>query len=353
MIRFKVSLLVGTCLLAACSRDSADHTTASQAMPLAVTEVRALTLTETITLPGTVTREQRARLASVYGGRVTAAPVAAGANVRRGDLLLAVGVGDARARVAAASANAAAGRAEAEQAAADETRYKALRSEGAVAVREYEQVHQRYLTAQARATAAGEALAAARSDLRHAEIRAPFDGLLAERPLKPGDDAAPGAIVALVVGGAPQVELEAGDAVYPHLASGAAVQVKVQGRRLQGTVIERVDAADPTTRTHRVKLRLTGDPPPPYGAYADVLVPTGSRAAVVVPAGAVIVRAGLTGVFVVDAQGEAQFRPVRAAAEDNGMAVIAAGLEPGERVVTAPPLSLGNGVKVETGPSVQ
>jgi hypothetical protein len=43
----------------------------------------------------------------------------------------------------------------------------------------------------------------------------------------------------------------------------------------------------------------------------------------------------------------ARFRPVRTAtgAEDN-LAVIAAGIEPGERVVKTPTLSLGNGTRV-------
>lgn len=342
----KVSLIAGAGLLAACSQKTTEHAAATPATPVAVTEARTQTLTTSVTLPATVTRTQRARLASMYGGLVTAAPVAVGAKVKHGELLLAVGASDAHARLAAANAEAASSNADAEQAAADETRFAALRSEGAVAPREYEQVHRRYVVAQARARAAKQALAAARSNLQYAEIRAPFDGLLAERPVKPGDYAAPGMTVALVVGGEAEVELEAGAAVYRYLPLNAALQVLVQGQRYQGTVVERVDAADPTTRTHRVKLRLAGGAEPPYGAYAEVQVPTRNRAAVVVPASAVIVRAGISGVFVVNGDSVAQFRPVRTAAAENGQAVIAAGIKAGERVVTAPPLSLGNGTRV-------
>lgn len=345
-IWLKVSLLMGAGLLAACSQGPAEHATATQTMTLAVTQARSQTLTMSVTLPATVTRARRARLASMYGGLVTAAPVLPGAKVKRGELLLAVGASDARARLAAAAAEDASSHAAARQAAADETRFAALRSEGAAAPREYEQVHQRYVAAQARARAAKQALAAARSNLQYSEIRAPFSGLLAERPVKPGDYAAPGMNVALVVGGAAEVELEAGEAVYPNLPLHKVLQVLVQDRRYQGTVVERVDAADPTTRTHRVKLRLAGQMLPPYGAYAEVRVPTHSRKAVVVPASAVIVRAGLTGVFVVNGNGVAQFRPVRTAGTENGLALIAVGLEAGERVVTTPPLALGNGTRV-------
>ncbi len=349
----RASLLVGVSLLAGCSREAAEPAAASgPAVSLEVTEARAQTLTQSITLPATVTRERRARLASMYGGRVTAAPVTAGSQVKRGELLLAVGADQAHARLATAKADAAGSGAEATQAAADEARFAALRKEGAVAPREYEQVHQRYVAAQAKARAARQALTAARSDLQYAEVRAPFDGLLALLPLKAGDYAAPGVVVALVVGGVTEVELEVGEAVYPHLPLGAELQVSVQSQRYTGTVIERVDAADPATRTHKVKLRLAGAAEPPYGAYAEVRVPTGNRTAVVVPVSAVTERAGLTGVFVVDERGAARFRPVRTAtgAEDK-LAVIAAGIEAGERVVKAPTLSLGNGTRVTGAPS--
>ena len=343
---FKVTLFAVVSLLAACSHETADQATAIQSMPLAVTQANTQTLTTSVTLPATVTRSRRARLASMYGGLVTAAPVAIGSKVKQGELLLAVGVSDAQARLAAAQAEDESSRADAEQAAADEKRFAALRSEGAVAPREYEQVHRLNVAAQARAHAAKQALAAARSNLQYAEIRAPFDGLLAERKVKTGDYAAPGMNVALVVGGAAEVELEVGEAVYPQLPLNATLQVLVQDQRYQGTVAERVDAADPTTRTHKVKLRLAGGMEPPYGAYAEVRVPTRSRPAVVVPTSAVIVRAGITGVFSVNGDGVAQFRPVRTAAAENGLTVIAAGLEAGERVVTAPPLALGNGTRV-------
>lgn len=343
----KVTFMAGAGLLAACSQQSADHAITNQhATPLAVTQARAQTLTTSVTLPASVTRERRARLASMYGGLVTATPVTAGSRVKRGELLLAVGASDAQARLAAAKAEAASSRADAEQAAADEHRFSALLSEGAAAPREYEQVHRRYVAAQARARAAKQALSAARSNLQYAEIRAPFDGLLAERRVKPGDYAAPGMTVALVVGGAAEVELEAGEAVYPQLQLNATLRVSVKDQHYQGTVVERVDAADPATRTHKVKLRLAGDMQPPYGAYAEVRVPTGSRPAVVVPASAVIVRAGITGVFSVNQDGVAQFRPVRTAGTDNGLAQIASGLDAGERVVTTPPLALGNGTRV-------
>lgn len=304
---------------------------------------------DTVTLPATVTRERVARLASPYGGRVTAVAVATGSAVHSGELLLTIGAEDARSRLANAAASATAARAEAAQAAADDVRFKALRAQQAVAPREYEQIHKRYIAAQAQARAAAQTLAAARADFEFAELRAPFAGLLAERTVKPGDYAAPGTLLAVVVGGTPEAELAVGDVVYPHLRLGTNVAVTIYGRRYAGTVIERVDAADPVSRTHKVKLRLSGKPAPPYGTYAQVHVPVdGSRAVVVVPSAAVVKRAGLIGVFVVDAHHRAQFRTVRIGngVLDRKLTEVAAGLEPGDRIVVGPPLSLGNGTPV-------
>ncbi|MDE2149487.1 MAG: efflux RND transporter periplasmic adaptor subunit [Gammaproteobacteria bacterium] len=377
--------IAGFCTLGACSQSSAPSVTggvrAAPALALATTLARTQTVAAVVTVPGTVTRASVVRLASPYGGLVGVTPAAVGARVGQGKLLLTVGAADARARLAAAAANAAASRAEAAQAAADEDRFRALRAQGAVAPREYEQVHQRYVSAQARARAVARALAAARTDLQYAEIRAPFDGLLIERAVKPGDYAAPGSTLAVMVGGEPQVELQVGETVFPELPLGATPTVAVQGHRYDATVIERVDAADPMTRVHRVKLRLIGAPPPPYGTYAEVRVTVGQRRVVVVPGSAVVERAGLTGVFVVDARGFAHFRPVRnvpgealgcgadvtsasaspapdqdpdvtpgtagVAADQGCITVISAGLAPGEPVVTTPPLALGNGDRVE------
>lgn len=344
-----ITFLIGSsALLAACSKQAADTSNAeTAAMPVQVAVAQAQNIAEIVTVPGTVTREQHARLASPYGGLVTQTPVTAGSTVHRGELLLAVGASDARARLAAAEANAVSRRAEAQQAAADVIRFKALRSEGAVAPREYEQVQQRDTAARAQAQAAAQALSAARNDLHYAEVRAPFDGLLVERPVKTGDYVAPGTLVAVVVGGAAQVELQVGDAVYPHLPLNAEINLTIDAQTYSSRVLERVDAVDPVTRSHRVKLQLEGEAMPDFGVYAIAQVPTGTRLAVLVPADAVVTRAGLQGVFVIDANGRAQFQPVLSAKADQaGMVAIASGLQAGERVVRAPPLTLGNGTQV-------
>jgi sensor domain CHASE-containing protein len=77
-----------------------------------------------------------------------------------------------------------------------------------------------------------------------------------------------------------------------------------------------------------------------------VAFPLGSREGIRVPASALLERAGITGVFVVDAQGIARYRMVRAGAATGGNVEIQAGLNPGERVVTSATTNMQSGDKV-------
>lgn len=349
MYRLTVSLLLcGTALIGACSHHvtSSDQNISSP-VPVSVSIAKKVTIPETVTLPGTVTRSLHARLASPYGGLVTSTPVRVGTVVHKGELLLTVGIDAARARLAEAISVEASRRARLHQAAADNARFKALLTEGAVALREYERVHERYVAARARERAAKQVLRSARSDLSYSEVRAPFSGLLIRRAVRIGDYVAPGVSLATVVGGTTEVELQASGPVYSHLQVMASVSVTVAGTRYPARVYELVDAVDPVTRTHHVKLRLGNAATLPFGSYAAVRIPIGSREATVVPADAVVERAGSTGTFVINRADIAEFRLVRTATgADNGMLAIASGIQPGDRVVIAPPLSLGNGSTV-------
>jgi hypothetical protein len=68
-----------------------------------------------------------------------------------------------------------------------------------------------------------------------------------------------------------------------------------------------------------------------------------------VPAAAVVERAGLVGVFVVDKDHRAHFRLVRTGQSRNGQVAVAAGLAAGEMVIARPTADLVNDRLVEPG----
>lgn len=337
-------------LLAACSHSRSGESAAGATVRATVITVAVAPLAQSVSVPGVVIGSQHAELASSAGGRVTRVYVSAGQRVARGARLVDVDPAAGRAALAQAQAQDAAARAAAQQAARDFKRYQALYAEHAVSPREFEEMQHRHATTAAAAQAADAALAAARAALGYAELRAPFAGMVAAKNVRSGDFAAPGAPLIVLDGGRPQVETRVSGEMLRAIKPGERAAVDIDGRNLSATVIERVTAADPVTHTHLVKLALPQSAAVNSGAYASVSFVVGSHAALAVPDAAVIERAGLTGVFVVDDKNRAHFRMVRVGAVRGGFSDILAGLSAGERVVAAPGAEMGNGTRVQPEP---
>jgi hypothetical protein len=114
-----------------------------------------------------------------------------------------------------------------------------------------------------------------------------------------------------------------------------------------------VPSADPVTHSHLVKIDLPKDAGLRSGSFVQVAFALGQRDGVRVPASAVLTRAGISGVFVVDAQGLASYRMVRTGTASAGQLEILAGLNPGERVVISSATALQNGDKVQSQATTQ
>ena len=72
----------------------------------------------------------------------------------------------------------------------------------------------------------------------------------------------------------------------------------------------------------------------------------GQSAGIRIPSSAVLERAGIAGVFVIDKQGIAHYRMVRVGDSSNGLTTIQAGLSTGESIVTSNTSQLQSGDKV-------
>lgn len=316
------------------------------AVATAVSRLQVSTLPEQIRLPGTVRGTRTAVLTARHGGQVTRVSVDAGTRVPKGKVLAEVDTGDARAALADARARLTKARADWQQAEADEKRYKALFNQGAVTRREYEQVSHRHSAARAARDAARQVVAAARQQLGYAVVRAPFAGLITERSVDPGDMVPPGAALLTMAGGAPEVRVYTAQSVFERLRRDTPVQIRIQDTGYPASITQLVGAADPATHAHLVRLTLPAGTPVAPGAYAVAVFSVGTLQYLTLPTSAVITRAGMTGVLVVDDRGIAHFREVRTGMSMAGRVVIAAGLSAGERVVTRPTPRMGNGTRI-------
>src|SRR5205085_9877044 len=113
------------------------------------------------------------------------------------------------------------------------------------------------------------------------------------------------------------------------------------------------DAADPTTRTFDARFTLAGAPATaPLGSTVTIrLNVPGQAAAMSVPLAAIYDRGQGAGVWVLGSRGTVGWRPVRLAAVGEETAVVAAGLQPGERFVAlgAHMLHQGEAVRIYAG----
>jgi multidrug efflux system membrane fusion protein len=340
-------LAAGVAYLAMARVVSPSHEAALAAAPVAIpVETAAVAETEWPTyvkVPGNVSAMDTATIASRSGGLAAKVLVDAGAQVVKGQLLAEVGVADAHAQVAQAQARVDTAQAALKQVSANYDRYKTLYDKQFASAAQFQQAERQYLAAKAELDAANRGLSAAQTDVGYAEIHAPFDGIVAKKEVWPGDYANPGATLFVIAGVTPEIRAAAGPETFTALKVGDKAIARVNGQDLPATVTSLVDAADPQTRTHLVKLRLDPGVAAPFGAYAEVRFSLRQTRALSVPATALTERAGLVGVFVVGADHRAHLRLARAGERADGRVAIMAGLESGEQVILSPSADLENG----------
>ncbi|WP_165919143.1 efflux RND transporter periplasmic adaptor subunit [Sulfuritortus calidifontis] len=297
--------------------------------------VRASRVAEQYPAPATLVALESVPVASRIMGYIRAIDVVEGQAVKAGQRLFTIDATDARSQADQANAALA-------DAKANFDRFANLYKDEAVSRQQYEKMKLAYDQARAAADSAN-------NQLRYAVVVSPIAGVVTQKLGNAGSLASPGQPVVVVENPARlQVQTQVGEEVLRQIKPGDVVPVEVDG--MSGVVEARVarisPAADPVSRTFLVKLDIAA-PGLKSGLFARALFKMGERDGLLVPKNALVERAGIVGLFVVDAQGMAHFRMVRTGAEHNGQVEIQAGLSAGERIVV-------NGAdKLESGDRVQ
>jgi len=244
-------------------------------------------------------------------------------------------------------------------------RYLRLIKEDSASRQEFDEVEARYRQAQASLKQAEQMLAAARYRIQQAEaavsaagvfrddaaILAPYDGIVTAKMSEVGD---------LAIPGTPFLTLESTgeyrvDVVLPEIYFGAvrlnqAVMVSIPAsgdQLLEGGVETIVPAADPSSRSFLVKIRLPADEAARSGMFARVVFQTGEERIMRIPASAVVRQGQLTGIFIVDDNQVTRFRLIRTGRRFGDMVEVITGLEDGQHFVMKPPPTLVDGARVE------
>jgi len=387
-----------TLLLVACKGEPVAHAPGSQppaARGVRVEAVGLESLRQTVEAVGTVRSKTQTLVASKVQGYVREVRVREGDHVEPGTLLIAVeerefraqvdrdqagvdeavsGLDEVRRLLEEAEAALRSAKADHEYAAATAARYRQLIDRHLIAAQDYEQTDARRKSAEA-AVEQGRArilslrareqqmlrrIERARAQLRISEVAlsdtrivAPSTGIVVSRRVEPGNVAVPGQ--PLLILDDPRLyrlEAEVGESGMSSIKLGQRVPVTLDsiGQAMDGKVVEIVPASDPASRSVTVKLELPPLPSLRSGLFGRASFAAGERMALLAPAGALMERGQLTGVYVVDGQSVARFRLVTAGARRGDRVEILSGLSPGERLVVAGAERVADGRRVESAP---
>lgn len=349
-ITLLTSIAGATLLLSACSRPAPPEEP--------VRAVRLLTVgVDSIQTGHEFAGDVRARVESRLGFRVAGKLVRRqaelGQRVKAGQVLAQIDAQDYRLAADAARAQVAAAQTNRDLALADFNRFKALKDQNFISGAELERRDTTLKAAQAQLEQAQSQLASQGNQAGYTTLVADVAGVITAVEAEPGQVLAAGTpVLRLAQDGARDVVFAVPEDKVRAMVVGSTVKVRSwsQDTVLPGTVREVAASADPVTRTFTVKVAVDAAQAPPLGTTVYVQPAALSLAgtpAIKLPTSALRKDGDATAVWVLDeATMTVRSQPVQIAAADGNAAVVAGGLTPGMRVVSAGVHVLSPGQKV-------
>jgi len=358
----RILVLASLLVLAACGKGpGAEKAAAAPPLILApedVLVVKSAALSSGPAITGSIQPERRADLRAEIQAIVLQVVKENGDAVRRGDLL--VRLDDTAIRDALASAEAASRAAVLanEQAERQYERMKTLRGSGMASAQALDDAEGRRNAAASELEASKTRVVLARQQLARTEVRAPFDGVVTDRKVSPGDTAQLGKELLKVIDpNSMRFEAMVSADNVGDVKNGQAVHFRVNGygdQEFAGKVRRMNPAANATTRQVEVLVDLVGDTQPKLaGLYAEGRLEVESHSGLTVPASAVV-RDGDKALAWKVAGNKLQKVTLAIADKDQrtGDYVLKGGLAEGDQVIRYPSAMLKEGQTVQAaGPA--
>jgi RND family efflux transporter MFP subunit len=284
-------------------------------------------------VPGTVISRNDARLSAEVEGRLThVADV--GTVVNEGDPVAEIEGTVLRLRLTELEAEVTRAEARLRFLDSEEKRFERLAESNLAAITQLEQTQSDRDVALGDLEVARARLEQTADQLARTVLRAPFDGMVVERLMTPGERALEGGTVVRLVD---QRNLEVVARVpleyFAYVRNGQLLDVRSKERTVLARVRTVVAVGD--ENTHQFELRLDLDEAPfPVGQTLRVTVPTSnSREVLTVPRDALVLRPDGQSVFVVDDENQARQVSVTVGIGQGEEIEVVGAISPGDRVV--------------------
>jgi RND family efflux transporter MFP subunit len=289
-----------------------------------------------VTAAGALTSRNTSVLSSKVMGRVSHLGVQEGDHVSAGKLLIKIESGEIAAQTFQA------------QAAYNNAKLQYDRIKGLYDATASTQVEMDQATLGLETAKAG--LNAAKAMESYTIITAPITGQIMEKRINLGEMAMPGQPLLKIEDNRNlrlEVTVREQDILHIHTGSTVSVQIDAMPvKPIQGKVAMVVPASDVRAHSFVVKVDIPAAKGLITGMYGKALFSTGKRDAILVPRSSVVGMSGVSGVYLVSAEGNAVFQMVQPGEVRDDMIEAAAGLKAGDRVIVSGQTAGMDGKKV-------
>lgn len=296
--------------------------------------------TRVLAINGRIRPQLSIEVKAPVGGTIRALPFDVGAQVQAGTVLARIDDQPELAAIAQTRAAVAAQEASLAQARRDLQRFEAL---GEFATKR--EVEQRRLAVAEGARELERRRAAvieATEQRARRVIRAPFSGVILDRPVDPGQVVGADTVIYRLADlSQPEISAEVDEAYAADLRPGVRALVSMSGtpRALPAELLHIEPRVDPETGAREARLQLLEQPADaPAGLTVTVnLIVEERQSAISIPRSAVLQPGGEARVRLVDDDGVVRERPVKIIDWPAEQVIVLSGLRAGERILASPP----------------
>lgn len=189
---------------------------------------------------------------------------------------------------------------------------------------------------------------------RDKQAVAPEDATILEKMIELGDAVQPGQPL-LRIGDTSilQVVIDVPTRLMSGMQEGMTLNVSLDNvsQPVEAEIARIFPSADVQRNTVRIKLALPANTKATPGMYATVMVPDSSRneiATIKVPSTALVWRGSQASIYIVNTNGQAELRLIRAGESSGDRISILSGVSDGERIITSPDTLLKSGMMIQT-----
>ncbi|MGE4300616.1 MAG: efflux RND transporter periplasmic adaptor subunit [Victivallaceae bacterium] len=292
------------------------------------------------TAVGTIrSREEVDVISRLFTARVTEVGFRGGEHFKAGDVIVKLEDRDLKAKVDAASENLKGAESRLAFAKSEYDRNAKLVESRAVAPRAFEEASSNLNAAKAEVAMMRHELENAKTNFEYATIRAPFDGVVAERDCEPGDLATPlNPLMKLFNPAKLKLQVPIRETLYRDVKIGDVLRVKVEatGKSYSATIKEIVPSVDAGSRSFIINAYIDGETPELMpGMFAVCEIPTGEQKVLAVPERAVM-KIGQLEYLRIRTAGGAADQLVKTVPLANGMVEIVSGAAAGDEYLDDP-----------------